>query len=178
MTAKKQRAVVTSRRGRPTAYRPEYAEQVRKLSLLGSTDAEMADFFGVSEVTINAWKKRYPDFLKSMRAGKLIADAEVAEKFYQRACGYSHPAVKILQYQGRPIEVVYTEHYSPDTHAASLWLRNRQPRKWRDVEKTEDDAKDTLTQAERDAIARQELLDYYGAVVDLDEPDEREEPEG
>jgi phage terminase small subunit len=36
------------------------------------------------------------------------------------------------------------------------------------------------TQAELDAIARQELLDYYGAVVDLDapeEPEKREEPE-
>ena len=26
----------------------------------------------------------------------------------------------------------YTEHYPPDTQAASLWLRNRQPRQWRD----------------------------------------------
>jgi hypothetical protein len=31
-----------------------------------------------------------------------------------------------------PVYAPYTEHYPPDTHAASLWLRNRQPTKWRD----------------------------------------------
>ena len=30
------------------------------------------------------------------------------------------------------IIVPYIEHYPPDTTAASLWLRNRQPNKWRD----------------------------------------------
>jgi hypothetical protein len=31
-----------------------------------------------------------------------------------------------------PVYAEYTEHYPPDTGAASLWLRNRQPEKWRD----------------------------------------------
>ena len=31
-----------------------------------------------------------------------------------------------------PVYAPYTEHYPPDTQAASLWLRNRQPAKWRD----------------------------------------------
>ena len=44
-------------RGRPTKYKAEYAEQARKLCLLGATDMEMADFFEVSEFTINKWKK-------------------------------------------------------------------------------------------------------------------------
>jgi len=42
-----------------------------------------------------------------------MADAEVAEKLYQRACGYSHPTVKIMQYEGQPIEVEYIQHYPP-----------------------------------------------------------------
>jgi DNA-binding XRE family transcriptional regulator len=33
--------------------REEYDEQARKLCLLGATDAELADFFGVSEQTLN-----------------------------------------------------------------------------------------------------------------------------
>jgi hypothetical protein len=31
-----------------------------------------------------------------------------------------------------PVYAPYTEHYPPETQAASLWLRNRQPAKWRD----------------------------------------------
>lgn len=42
--------------GRPTLYREEYAEQARKLCLLGTTDAELADFFNVAVDTINEWK--------------------------------------------------------------------------------------------------------------------------
>ncbi|WP_429554773.1 terminase [Paraburkholderia sp. MM5477-R1] len=92
----------------------------------------MADFFGVSEKTVNAWKKAHPEFLQSTTRGKMMADAEVADRLYQRALGYSHPAVKIMQFEGAPVVVPYTEHYPPDTPAASLWLRNRQPWKWRD----------------------------------------------
>jgi len=31
-----------------------------------------------------------------------------------------------------PVYARYVQHYPPDTTAASLWLRNRQPDKWRD----------------------------------------------
>jgi len=125
--------------GRPSLYRKEYAEQARKLCLLGATDVEMADFFGVSEPTLIAWRKAHPEFLKSSIAGKLQADAEVADKLYHRARGYSHDAVKIFMPAGasEPVYAPYTEHYPPDTQAASLWLRNRQPRKWRDKTETE-----------------------------------------
>src|SRR5260221_6883935 len=82
--------------GRPTDYREEYAEEAYKLCLLGATDSEMAEFFGVSEVTLNAWKKAQPLFLKSLTRGKMIADANVAERLYMRGLGYSHEAVKIF----------------------------------------------------------------------------------
>lgn len=120
--------------GRPSSYREEYADQGYKLCLLGATDVEMADFFDVSEQTITAWKKAHPQFLASITRGKMLADANVAEKLYHRALGYSHDAVKIFMPAGvkEPVYAPYTEHFPPDTPAASLWLRNRQPNKWRD----------------------------------------------
>jgi hypothetical protein len=52
---------------------------------------------------------------------------------HERACGYSHGAVKIYRADdGWVIKVPCTVEYPPDTTAASLWLRNRQPRLWRD----------------------------------------------
>jgi hypothetical protein len=100
--------------------------------LLGATDVEMADFFSVSEKTLNRWKTEHPEFRQSITRGKLLADAEVAASLFQRACGYSHKAVKIMQYEGRPVIVDFVEHYPPDTPAASIWLRNRQRHRWRD----------------------------------------------
>jgi len=130
----KRRGKTAGNKGRPSAYKPEYCEQAYKLCLLGATDKEMADFFRVSEVTVNAWKKAHPDFLKSITRGKTIADANVAEKLYHRALGYSHDAVKIFMPAGadKPVYAPYTERFPPDTPAASLWLRNRQGGKWRD----------------------------------------------
>ena len=136
--------------GRPSSYRPEFAEQARKLCLLGATDAQLGEFFGVSEVTINAWKTAHPEFLKSLKDGKEKADALVAHSLYHRALGYKHDAVKIIAVargdnQGSSVEQVpYTEHYAPDTTAAIFWLKNRRPDLWRDKTETEHSGKISL----------------------------------
>jgi hypothetical protein len=118
-------------RGRPTHYDPaKHPEQARKLALLGCDDKEIADVLGISVRALNAWKGAHPDFQQSLTRGKTAADADVAASMYERACGYSHPAVKILQHEGVPIVVPYTEHYPPDTPAAAIWLANRRRGKW------------------------------------------------
>lgn len=131
-------------RGRPSSYRPEHAEQAYKLCLLGATDAEMADIFGVAESTLNLWKLNHPEFSEAITRGKVAADANMAERLYQRGMGYSHEAVKIFMPAGasEPVYAPYTEHYPPDTQAASLWLRNRQSAKWRDKQEHEHTGKD------------------------------------
>lgn len=118
--------------GRPTSYKPEYCEQAYKLCLLGADDKRIADFFDIAESTLNNWKIEYPEFMESLKNGKEVADAAIAASLYHRAKGYSHEAVKIFNDQGRPLEVPYTEHYPPDTTAAIFWLKNRQPKQWRD----------------------------------------------
>lgn len=118
--------------GRPSCYTDKYAEQAYKLALLGATDKELADFFGVCEKTINNWKKAFPEFLQSLKRGKIQADAEVAEKLYQRAKGYEHPEVKVFCQEGEIITHEVVKHYPPDTGAAMAWLKNRRKAYWRD----------------------------------------------
>jgi len=119
--------------GRPTSFKPEYSEQAYKLCLLGSTDKEMADFFNVSEQTLNAWKTEFPIFLESITSGKLSADAKVAESLFKRATGYTAKKIVTASIAGAVTDVKEVNDYvGPDTAAASLWLRNRQPAKWRD----------------------------------------------
>lgn len=119
--------------GRPTSYKPEYAEQAYKLCLLGSTDKEMADFFQVAESTLNLWKQEHKEFSESITRGKLIADAQVAESLFKRATGYTAKKVVTANYEGVISDTKEVNDYvGPDTQAASLWLRNRQPSRWRD----------------------------------------------
>lgn len=123
--------------GRPSDYKPEYAEQARKLCLLGSTDAELGDFFDVSEQTINAWKTAFPEFLESIKKGKAQADANVADRLYQRAMGFEHPEVDIRVIDHQVVQTPITKIYAPDPTAAIFWLKNRQRAKWRDKVDTE-----------------------------------------
>lgn len=120
------------KRGRPSAYQEEYVVWAEKLAKLGATDADLADAFGVTEVTVNTWKKRHADFSLALKRGKTLADAEVADRLYQRALGYSHPEDDIRVCDGTIVTTPTTKHYPPDTVACIFWLKNRRPDLWRD----------------------------------------------
>ena len=95
--------------GRPSSYKPEYADLAYKFALLGVTDKQLADFLDVTEKTVNNWKHEYPEFLQSLKDGKEFADAKVAEALYKKATGFSYE----------------DKYYPPDTAAAFIWLKNR-----------------------------------------------------
>jgi hypothetical protein len=88
-------------------FQAEYCEQARKLCLLGAIDRDLARIFGVSERTINRWKRQHTDFEVALKAGKAAADGEVAEALHKKAL-------------------------KGDMTAISFWLRNRRPDLWRD----------------------------------------------
>ena len=129
--------------GRPSSYRPEYAEQARKFALLGATNARMAELFDVSGSTFDLWMKDIPEFSGALKAGKELADANIANSLYHRALGYSHPEDDIRALNGEIVITPTIKHYPPDTGAATLWLKNRQPHTWRD--KVEVDSNTTVT---------------------------------
>lgn len=123
--------------GRPSKYKPEYIDQAYKLCQLGATDVELADFFGVTEKTLNNWKDAHPEFLQSLNDSKEQADSRVVKSLYQRACGYEHPEDKIFNNQGEKMIIPTVKHYPPDTTACIFWLKNRQKEDWRDKTESE-----------------------------------------
>lgn len=126
-------------KGRPSSFKPEYAEQARKLCLLGATDQEIADFFEVDVRTIYRWKADFADFCQSIKAGKESADERVERSLYQKAIGYEQDEVKIFMPANRdePVYAPYRAKIAPDTTAAIFWLKNRRPEEWRDKSQTE-----------------------------------------
>jgi hypothetical protein len=119
--------------GRPTAYEERFVDMAYRMTLLGATIQALAEHFSVNMDTIHEWRSKHADFSDAIARGRDEADSHVAHSLYHRAKGYSHPAVKIFcTKDGEIVEGHYTEHYPPDTMAASLWLRNRRPDLWRD----------------------------------------------
>lgn len=131
-----------ARRGRPSSYKPEYAEQAEKLCRLGATDIDLADFFKVSDRTIYRWQAEFPDFCQALKTGKEAADERVERSLYHKAVGYTFDAVKIFNHQGQVVTAPYREHVPPDTTACIFWLKNRRPDEWRDKREQELSGKD------------------------------------
>jgi hypothetical protein len=142
--------------GRPTLYRPEYAEQAAKLCKLGATDADLADFFGVTTRTIERWRSSREDFCRAVTIGKDEADNAVERSLYQKAVGYTQEAVKIFMPAGasEPVYAPYREKIAPDTGAAIFWLKNRRKDQWRERSEQDLNVKHSLS-GEFEAFVRQ-----------------------
>ena len=118
--------------GRPTAYKPDFCEQARKHCLLGATNEELGEFFGVTRRTIDNWIACHPDFAAAVERGRVVADSKVASGLYARATGFERTVKRTALYRGEPKDFETNVYFPPDTQACIFWLRNRRRQTWRD----------------------------------------------
>jgi hypothetical protein len=156
------------KRGRPTKFYTEICAKVEKLCLLGATNEQIADFVGISTETLNEWLKSNQEFSDSIARGRHDADANVAKSLYKRATGYEHKESHVTSYQGSVTVTDVLKHVPPDTAAASLWLRNRQPKHWRNAESSDYSA---LSSPQNDLNAIVRRIAYLLANQELALPD-------
>jgi hypothetical protein len=141
--------------GRPSSYRPEYAQIAERLTLLDAnlTDVKIAEFFRVSMATLSKWKVDHIEFSEAIARAKLPADGMVANALFRRAIGYDYTeesAVKVKDKNGLDTVKIVTlrKHLAPDFNSVSLWLRNRQSSIWKAIpeeSKDEDESAKTIT---------------------------------
>lgn len=129
------------KQGRPSKYKEEYADQAYNYCFLGAIDDQLASFFSVDVSTINNWKNDYPEFLDAIKKGKEKADLEVTQSLKKRASGMK--LKKQVVKDGGIVEI--EDEIAPDTAAAIFWLKNRQPKIWRDNQKIEHSGKVEIT---------------------------------
>lgn len=152
--------------GRPTDYKTQYVEQGFRLALLGATDKEMAGIWQVDESTVNNWKLAHPEFLESINAGKIEADAKVAASLYKRAIGYEYrettfekigegpEAIEVGETGMESIEQdtyrkkVVVKELAPDVAAINIWLKNRRGKVASDAQRWADKVETGLTDKE------------------------------
>ena len=115
--------------GRPTDYRPEYAEIVEHLVLANQvvTDAELAEIFDVDVSTIGNWRERHRDFFLATKKAKALKIAKLTGRFMDRALGMT---VKEQRMNKAGDIVTLEQELPPDTAAAIFALKNLAG--WRD----------------------------------------------
>lgn len=102
----------------------------------GLTDEEISKNIGISRSTLSEWKNRFSDISDALKKGKEIVDIHVENSLLKRALGYDYIEVTKELVNGQMVAVKeVTKHIMPDVTAMIFWLKNRNPEKWRDVNK-------------------------------------------
>lgn len=140
-------------KGRPTSYRPEYANQARQAYELGAIDEEVARLFDVDISTFYRWRHAHADFAAACAIGREHADKRVEASMYQRACGFEYTAERVFMFSTwtEPEIVRFTRRVLADPRVGMQWLRMRRPEDWR---VKEDAAKVALADALEEAFGR------------------------
>lgn len=138
--------------GRPTKYKNAYIEQAKKLSRLGATEFEIAQFLGVADSTLRLWMNTHPKFSAAIKLGKGPPNRRTERSLYARANGYTYEAEEIflvdevvetphpvdakappvVTRSKKVLRVPVVKHVPPDTGAIAFFLKNREKDKWRD----------------------------------------------
>jgi hypothetical protein len=149
--------------GRKSLYQERFADMARKLCLLGATDEELANFFEVNVATIYRWKDEHAAFCEAIRAGKVQADANVADSLYKLATGHHVQAEKLVKKSTGEFEAIRFQQYIPgDAGAAYRWLLNRRRQDWSDKQTIEHTGGIDLNVRE---AARAEIEELFGPTA-------------
>ena len=133
--------------GSPAHWKIDYTRQIFWLSLLGITELEMANVIGISIDLFNLWKRRHPDFLNALKAGKTEAEAVATHSLFRSGVGYEHEACKffpnrvkeydpktgkLIKEYTKIIEHTYIKKYPPNVTALKTYLAAKRPDLWGD----------------------------------------------
>jgi hypothetical protein len=144
-----------AKRGRPTKYRKEYIDIAYKACReKGCTDAQLAKVLNANVRTIARWKESYVDFRHTIKKGKDEFDTRIVEEaLRKRAVGFT--CIEETQHVGKTVDPDTGEprlvtikkvikEVPPDSTAMIFWLKNRQPKRWRDKREHQVDASVTV----------------------------------
>lgn len=123
--------------GRPTLYDAEiHIALVEAYAEEEYTYQKIADRLGIDVVTVNDWRRKYPDFSLALERGKERALAGVVRSLYKRALGYDYTQTEMSgkkNAEGGMSAKQYIErskHVPPDVAAIMCILTNRDPGNW------------------------------------------------
>ena len=110
----------------------------------GLTEKQISEKMGISYLTFNEWKARFPQIPEALKRTKEIVDREVEAALYNSAVGHHYTVKKPIKLKktmrdgNKMIEEEHIEYVEEDVFippqnvAQFFWLKNRKPKEWRD----------------------------------------------
>jgi len=119
------------------------------LAKSGLTNDEIAVAIGLTPNKFRSILASNPDFRELLNEAKEDPNHKVEQSLFKRALGYQ--TKEIVHKDGKPVQVTIKE-YAPDPVSCIFWLKNRSPKRWRDVVEHKHTLADRMSRA-HDAIA-------------------------
>lgn len=138
MATKKEPAKAKHPGGRPTKYQEKLCCQIARLGVkAGLTELQIAGEIGVSEQTLNAWKKEHAEFLEALKGSRLDTLENMERSLYRRGMGFHYKAEKPMTVGTgmgtSEIEIAkYTEYCPANPTAIIFYLKKNWPEKYGD----------------------------------------------
>jgi len=116
------------------------------LASAGLTNAQLAKAIGLSPSQFSDFLKKNSDFWDKLDVAKETPNRQVEQSLFRSAMGY--PTREVQKVDGRPVKVILKER-APDVTACIFWLKNRDPKRWRDVIDVNLSLRDRMSRAYR-----------------------------
>lgn len=118
---------------------PEGLILLRAKSRDSLTRNELARKLGIASKTLSVWESKYPQIEEALRQGREITDVQVENAILKKALGFETTEIKkVVKADGAEEITTIQKCVPPDVSAASVWLKNRCPERWRDKPQEED----------------------------------------
>lgn len=115
--------------------RRRHPKAIRKIALLGLSQAESAEYLGISPSLFSHWLRDHQEARIAWNEGARVVDADVANALLKSALGYNYTKTTLKERDGS--EDSYEEttvedmHVQGNVHAQMFWLANRQRKQWK-----------------------------------------------
>lgn len=123
--------------GRPSKYHSHVEPKlllVASWARNGLTLDDIAKNLGVATSTFMEYKNQFSELADALKKNKEEADVIVENALYKRALGYNYTEVT---YENGVETKRVVKEVVPDTTAQIFWLKNRNPKAWRDKQDVE-----------------------------------------
>lgn len=136
----------------------------------GLTNEQIAHNIGIAPKTLYEWINKFSEISNALKKGKEVVDIEVENALLKRALGYTYEETtrEISKETGQLVVTkVVTKQVVPDTTAMIYWLKNRNPKNWRDKPTQENDVSsmiesmNTLTKAMLSNVAPNRKIEDF-----------------
>ena len=102
----------------------------------GLTEKQICINIGISQQSMNEYKKAHSELVEALKRGKEVAIAEIENALVKRAKGYDYEEIKTYIKDEDGKQTKYTEktlkHQPPDVGACAILLKNKDKGNWSD----------------------------------------------